>query len=149
MLQSRQHPLTPGYDTHASILRFPFMSLSLLRRPPPPPLQRVLSKKLDNHAFQSLFSSSSQINKARILSVSAPHVASWISAIPSTGLDVHLDSAECQVAFRWWLGLDTSGGSLCPLCPDITLDPLGHQLKCWMRYLEHKGKGSKTVLNLI
>eukprot|EP00731_Ephydatia_muelleri_P037490 Em0484g8a len=24
-----------------------------------------------------------------------------------------------------------------------------YQLKCWMRYLEHKGKGSKTVLNLI
>ncbi|KAL5483851.1 hypothetical protein EMCRGX_G020267 [Ephydatia muelleri] len=47
------------------------------------------------------------------------------------------------------MGLDTSGGSLCPLCPDITLDPLGHQLKCWMRYLEHNSKGSKTVLNLI
>ena len=38
-----------------------------------PPLQRALSKKLDNHAFQSLLSSSSQVNKARILSVSAPH----------------------------------------------------------------------------
>ena len=36
-----------------------------------PPLQRALSKKLDNHAFQSLLSSSSQVNKARILSVSA------------------------------------------------------------------------------
>ena len=91
-----------------------------------PPLQRTLSKKLDNHAFQSLLSSSSQVNKARILSVSAPHAGSWISAIPSTGLDLHLDSAECQVALRWWLGLDTSGGSLCPLCPDIALDPLGH-----------------------
>ena len=29
------------------------------------PLQRALSKKLDNHAFQSLLSSSSQVNKAR------------------------------------------------------------------------------------
>eukprot|EP00731_Ephydatia_muelleri_P013116 Em0007g426a len=74
-----------------------------------PPLQRALSKKLDNHAFQSLLSSSSQI-----------------SATPSTGLDLHLDSAECQVALRWWLGLDTSGGSPCPLCPDTALDPLGH-----------------------
>ena len=36
------------------------------------------------------------------------------------------NSAECQVALRWWLGLDTSGGSLCPHCPDIALDPLGH-----------------------
>eukprot|EP00731_Ephydatia_muelleri_P016164 Em0009g588a len=67
-----------------------------------PPLQRALSKKLDNHAFQSLLSSSSQVNKARILSVSAPHAGSWISATPSTGLDLHLDSAECQVALRWW-----------------------------------------------
>ena len=91
-----------------------------------PPLQRALSKKLDNHAFQSLLSSSSQVNKARILSVSAPHAGSWISATPSTGLDLHLDSAECQVALRWWLGLDTSGGSPCPLCPDTALDPLGH-----------------------
>ncbi|KAL5509138.1 hypothetical protein EMCRGX_G004448 [Ephydatia muelleri] len=74
-----------------------------------PPLQRALSKKLDNHAFQSLLSSSSQI-----------------SATPSTGLDLHLDSAECQVALRWWLGLYTSGGSPCPLCPDTALDPLSH-----------------------
>eukprot|EP00731_Ephydatia_muelleri_P010463 Em0005g1049a len=38
-----------------------------------PPLQRALSKKLDNHAFQSLLSSSSP-------------------TIPSTGLDLHLDA---------------------------------------------------------
>ena len=90
------------------------------------PPQRALSKKLDMHAFQSLLSSSSPVNKARILSVSAPHAGSWISVIPSTGLDLHLNSAECQIALRWWLGLDTSGGSLCPHCPDIALDPLGH-----------------------
>ena len=90
------------------------------------PPQRALSKKLDMHVFQSLLSSSSPVNKARILSVSAPHAGSWISVIPSTGLDLHLNSAECQVALRWWLGLDTSGGSLCPHCPDIALDPLGH-----------------------
>ncbi|KAL5468955.1 hypothetical protein EMCRGX_G030116 [Ephydatia muelleri] len=88
-----------------------------------PPLQRALSKK---HALQSLLSFSSLVNKAQILLVSTLHAGSWISAIPSTGLDLHLDSAECQVALRWWLGLDTSGGSLCPLCLDIALDPLGH-----------------------
>ena len=72
--------------------------------------QRALSnyKKLDMHAFQSLLSSSSPVNKARILSVSASHAGSWISVIPSTGVDLHLNSAECQVALRWWLGLDTS-----------------------------------------
>ena len=31
-----------------------------------------------------------------------------------------------QMAIRWWLGLDTSGWSMCPFCPDIALDPLGH-----------------------
>ena len=64
--------------------------------------------------------------KARILSVSAPHAGSWVSAVPSIGQALHLNPAECQVALRWWLGLDTSGGFLCPLCPDIVLDPLGH-----------------------
>ena len=27
---------------------------------------------------------------------------------------------------KWWLGLDTSNGSLCALCPNNALDPLGH-----------------------
>ena len=27
---------------------------------------------------------------------------------------------------KWWLGLDTSRGSSCALCPDVALDPLGH-----------------------
>ena len=58
-----------------------------------PPLQKALSKSLDDHTFQSLLSS--PVNKARILSTSAPHVGSWISVVPSTGLDLHLNNAEC------------------------------------------------------
>ena len=46
--------------------------------------------------------------------------------VPSTGLGLHLDPAECQTAIKWWLGLDTSRGSLCPFCSGISLDPLGH-----------------------
>ena len=91
-----------------------------------PPLQKALLKTLDDHTFQSLLSSSSPVNKTRIHSISAPHAGSWISVLPSTGLDLHLDNAECQVTLRWWLGLDTSGGSTCPFCPDTALDPLGH-----------------------
>ena len=30
------------------------------------------------------------------------------------------------MAIKWWLGLDTSGRSMCPFCPDTTLDSLGH-----------------------
>ena len=85
-----------------------------------------MSKKLDNHIFQSLLSSASPVNKARLLSVSAPHAGSWISVVPSTGLGLYLDPAECQTAIKWWLGLDTSRGSLCPFCSGIALDPLGH-----------------------
>ena len=66
-----------------------------------PPLQKALSKRLDVHTFQSLLSSSSPVNKARILSISTPHAGSWISVVPSTGLDLHLDNADCQVALRW------------------------------------------------
>eukprot|EP00731_Ephydatia_muelleri_P006931 Em0003g1179a len=91
-----------------------------------PPPQSSLSKKVDGLAFQSLLSSSSQVNKARLLSVSAPFAGSWISTIPSPVLNLHLDSAECQMALRWWLGLNTAGGSCCPFCPDTVLDPLGH-----------------------
>ena len=96
---------------------------AILASPPP---QSSLSKKVDGLAFQSLLSSSSQVNKARLLSVSAPFAGSWISTIPSLGLNLHLDSAECQMALRWWLGQNTAGGSSCPFCPDTVLDPLGH-----------------------
>ena len=47
--------------------------------------------------------------------------------VPSVSLGMHLDPSEFQVAINWWLGMDTSGGSLCrSLCPGVTLDPLGH-----------------------
>ena len=39
---------------------------------------------------------------------------------------MHLDTEECQVAIRWWLGLNTSTAASCPFCPGAVLDPLGH-----------------------
>ena len=63
-----------------------------------PPPQKYLSKSSESEAFQSLLSSSFPVNKARILSVSALHAGSWISAIPSTGLALYIEPAECQVA---------------------------------------------------
>ena len=50
----------------------------------------------------------------------------WISVIPSEGLGLHLEPSEFQVAIKWWLGLDTSGGAMKALCPGSVLDPLGH-----------------------
>ena len=88
--------------------------------------QKVLSCKIDNHLFNTLYEQSSAANRARLLSVSSPHAASWVSVIPSEGLGLHLQPSEFQVAIKWWLGLDTSCGSICPLCPGKVLDPLGH-----------------------
>ena len=88
--------------------------------------QKVLSNKIDNHLFTTLYEQSSAADRARILSVSSPHAASWVSVIPSEGLGLHLQPSEFQVAIKWWLGLDTSCGSICPLCPGRVLDPLGH-----------------------
>ena len=89
-----------------------------------PPQQKSMSQKLDSFAFHSLLSSASLVSKARMLSVSSPHASSWITAIPSTSLKLHLDSAEYQTAIRWWLGLNTSEASPCPFCPELVLDPL-------------------------
>ena len=60
------------------------------------------------------------------LSASAPHASSWLLVVPSLGLGFHLDPAEFQIAVMWWLGMNSSIQSVCPFCPNITLDPLGH-----------------------
>eukprot|EP00731_Ephydatia_muelleri_P017043 Em0010g141a len=87
---------------------------------------RALSAKIDDTQFNQLFNSSSLADRARLLSISSPHASSWLSVVPSEGLGLHLNPDQFQVAIKWWLGLDTSGGSLCSLCPDTVLDPLGH-----------------------
>ena len=91
-----------------------------------PPIQKALSAKIDDFQFNQLFNSSSLADRARLLSISSPHASSWLSVVPSKGLGLHLNPDQFQVAIKWWLGLDTSGGSLCSLCPDTVLDPLGH-----------------------
>ena len=68
---------------------------------------------------------SSPANKARLLSVSAPHTTSWLSVITLTSLALH-DPIEFRVAVKWLLGLDTSQGYQCGFCPAHSLDPLGH-----------------------
>ena len=81
---------------------------------------------IENQLFSTLLESSSHANRACLLSVAAPHSSSWLSVVPSPGLGLHLESNEYQMAIKWWLGLDTSGQSMCPFCPDTALDPLGH-----------------------
>ena len=99
-----------------------------------PVSQKSLSGKLDDHVFNLLLNSSSVADKARLLSVSSPHAASWLSVVPSESLGLHMDPSVFQVAIKWWLGLDVSEGSQCALCPGSTLDHLGHHavnLQAW------------------
>ena len=88
--------------------------------------QGKLSEKLDNQLLSSLVEASTVANKARLLSVSSPHAASWLSMPPCERQGLHLEPSQFQVAVKWWLGLDTSGDAQCALCPENSLDPLGH-----------------------
>eukprot|EP00731_Ephydatia_muelleri_P019513 Em0012g338a len=65
-------------------------------------------------------------NGARLLSISSRHAASWLTVVPSPGLNLHLEPNEFQIAVKWWLGMDVSFGSCCPHCPDHRLERLGH-----------------------
>ena len=62
---------------------------------------------------------SSPANKARLLSSSAAHASSWLSVVPSVGLGLHLESYEFYTAVKWWLGMNSTARSSCPICPDI------------------------------
>ena len=90
--------------------------------------QKVLSNKLEDSMFAQLFSKSSLPDRARLLSVSSPHAAAWLSTAPSPGLNLQLEPPEFQAAIQWWLGVGISGsqGATCPHCPAHSLDPLDH-----------------------
>eukprot|EP00731_Ephydatia_muelleri_P000360 Em0001g360a len=47
--------------------------------------QKVLSGLIQAQHFHSLLESSSPANRARLLSVAAPHASSWLSVVPSPG----------------------------------------------------------------
>ena len=84
----------------------------------------MVSSTLDTCMFNLLLETSSTADRARLLSVSVPHASSWLSVLPSQGLGLHLDAPVHPVAIKWWLGMDTSQGSQCALCPDNALDPI-------------------------
>ena len=89
-----------------------------------PKNQKMLSTKIENKRFQLLFDASSIPNRARFMSASSNLAASWLSVIPSPGLNLHLDTAEFQTALKWWLGIDVFAGSRCPSCSTQSLDLL-------------------------
>ena len=70
--------------------------------------QHTLCSKIEDQQFRQLFDLSSPAHRARLLSVSSRHAASWL-----VGLNLHLEPNEFQVAIKWWLGMDVSFGSCC------------------------------------
>ena len=96
--------------------------------------QHAQPSKIENRQFKLLFDYLSLPDRARLLSVSPPNVAAWLSVLPSSGLHLHMDPPEFQVALKWWLGTDLAQGLNCTFCPSLTLDPLGHHaitLQAW------------------
>ena len=82
---------------------------------------KVLSGKFEEKLFKYLVESSYPANKPHLFTVT-----SWLSVISSVGLGLHLEPNVYQAALRWWLGLNTSGGVMCPFCPKTSLDSLDH-----------------------
>ena len=87
---------------------------------------RSCHQKLKTCKFKCLLNKSSLADKARLLSVSAPHSTSWLSMVPNSSQCLHLDPDMCHKAIRWWLGINVSAGSRC--CSDHSLDPLAHRV---------------------
>ena len=66
-----------------------------------PITQKVLSGKIEEQLSKLLLESSCSANKAHLLSMSAPHAASWLPVVPSVGFGLHLECYEYQAALRW------------------------------------------------
>eukprot|EP00731_Ephydatia_muelleri_P011794 Em0006g688a len=65
--------------------------------------QKMLSSKLDDYQLQGIFNRSSVADRARLLSISAPHSSSWLSVVPSEGLGLHFEPNQYNVALKWWI----------------------------------------------
>ena len=98
------------------------------------PSQKKLSDLMEEVQFLSLLlEKSSLADRNRLLSITSPHAAAWISVTPSISQGLHLLPNKFQVAVQWWLGINPSptssqDGSLfiCSFCPSSTLNTLGH-----------------------
>ena len=91
-----------------------------------PTTQKHAVHYIKNKQFQLLFDATSIPNRTCLMSASSNLAASWLSVIPSPGLNLHHDTAEFQTTLKWWLGIDMFGDSRCPSHSTQSLDPLGH-----------------------
>ena len=76
VVDSKDIHLTNAWD-HFNSHVSPIEKLSVNSTTSSPVNQKHLSSKVNDHCFQNLFDRSSLANKARLLSVSAPHATPW------------------------------------------------------------------------
>ena len=95
-----------------------------------PPSQKTLSHKLEKLDSDRLLHADdlTDVNRIRLMSVSAPHASAWLRALPcKCPIDLTLNSMEMQVSLQHRLGLRLAGPGDCPTCAHHTLlDAAGH-----------------------
>jgi len=90
-----------------------------------PSSQQVLSSKIDQHCFKSLFSSSNAVHQARLLACSMPHANAWIRCLPFQ--QKKLSCLEWSISIKRWLGCPLfNQDHLCVACNDQVMDVYGH-----------------------
>jgi len=86
--------------------------------------QKSISKLIDQYLFDSYFNSSSDIDKARLLSITQPNAASWVNALPIPSLK--LTNPQISTIVRYWVGGTIFEENLvCSKCAK-ELDTFGH-----------------------
>eukprot|EP00731_Ephydatia_muelleri_P031367 Em0022g881a len=88
--------------------------------------QHKLSSAIEKAGFLSLLYGTSTVDKARLLTISAPQAHAWLRAQPSPKLGLDLLPNEVQALVKWWLRLPVfTDADACPHCSQ-TLDIHGH-----------------------
>ena len=103
-------------------------------------LQSQWDKPMYENRFLQLFQSSSEVEKARLLSISAEKSSVWIDAIPIPSLGLHLDPMSLKIACGLHLGSTLCHPHQC-IC-GVMVDSTGrHGLSCKKqkgRYMRHE-----------
>ena len=88
--------------------------------------QKMLSSKLDDNQLQGIFNRSSVADRARLLSISAPHSSSWLSVVPSEGLGLHFEPIGSKWSPRPSDGSRIESGQNAQLEPHDVSKPSHH-----------------------
>ena len=93
-------------------------SLPLLITPPLPSIQILYLTMLKAFKYVHLETTRLPFNQLSLLLL--------FFFMPAPGQCLHLDPEESHTAIKWWVGIDKSVGSQCPLSSDRSLDPLAY-----------------------